>query len=705
MADGSYGQKPAKKMSETEKAALIAEARERMQLAWEADKKNREEAALDLRFIAGDQWSDNVKREREAEGRLMLTINRLPQFLRQVTNPIREADLSIKTAPVDSKSDPKTAKVYDGLLKQIQYQSSAKAVYATACEHQTGCGIGWVRVCSDYVDDQTFDQELRVKAIPNPLAVYDDPGAVEPDRCDANWRFITQMIPTADFKERWPKAAPESVERSSDGLEGMDWWTDDKIRVAEYWKKVPVEKTLVQLEDGQTVELDKLRHMEQLMGLKVPYVRHRTVETHEIKQYLISGSDVLEGPFDWPGKYLPQVPFIGSEVPVESGTYRYSLIRFARDPQALYNYARTAAGESIALSPKAPYLVTARQVGKFQDQWATVNTKNRPYVLYEPDERAPGPPKREHPPEPPVALMNEAMTAAEDMKGTTGIYDASLGGKSNETSGIAINQRQVQGDTANYHYQDNAQRSLEHLGRILIDIIPSIYDTERIIRILGEDDAEEFVDINKTIGMDPMTQQPIMLHDLSASRFDVRVRIGRSADSKRLETANAMMDFLKAFPEAAPFVGDLVAKNLDFPGADQISKRLRNMVPPQALVDPDNPEAPQPPDPMQDPAMQAQMAELSAKVEKLMAETRKTNADAEGQEIENELHMGAAQAGMHPMQMEARNAQLGADEQELSNTLSRDQAMRGAHEKQAPYAELARQLQEAKAAKQQGRVH
>jgi hypothetical protein len=705
MADGSYGQKPTKQLSKKEAADLIKEARERLQASWEADKKNREEAALDLKFLAGDQWSDNVKRERQNEGRLMLTINRLPQFLRQVTNPIREADLSIKTAPVDSNSDPKTAKVFDGLLKQIEYQSSARAVYATCCEHQTGCGIGWARVCSDYVSDSTFEQELRIKAIPNPLAVYDDPGAVEPDRCDSNWRFITQMIPKADFAERWPKAAPEGVDHPSDGLEGLSWYDDDKIRVAEYWKKVPVEKTLVQLEDGQTVEADKLKQLEAQMGIKIPVARYRTVETHEIKQYLISGSEVLEGPFDWPGKYLPQVPFIGSEVPVESGTYRYSLIRFARDPQALYNYARTAAGESIALSPKAPYLVTARQVGKYQDQWATVNTKNRPYVLYEPDERAPGPPKREHPPEPPVALMNEALTAAEDMKGTTGIYDASLGGKSNETSGIAINQRQVQGDTATYHYQDNAQRSLEHLGRILIDVIPKIYDTERIIRILGEDDAEEFVEINKTIGMDPMSGQPIMLHDLSAARFDVRVRIGRSADSKRLETASAMLDFLKAFPEAAPFVGDLVAKNLDFPGAEQIAKRLRNMVPPQALADPDDPNAPQPPDPMSDPAMQAQMAELTAKVEKLMAEARKTTAEAEEQEFENALNMGAAQAGVHPMQTEARNAQLASDDQELSNTLNRDQAMRGQHEKQAPYAELARQLQEAKAAKQQGRVH
>jgi hypothetical protein len=721
MADGSYGQKTPKKLSKKEAGDLIKEARERLQLAWEKDKRNRQEAALDLRFIAGDQWPDAVKSARERDGRPMLTINRLPQFLHQVTNPIREADLSIKTAPVDSNSDPQLAKVYDGLLKQIQYQSSMRTVIATAAEHQVGCGIGWVRICSDYAHDETFDQELRLKAIPNPLAVYDDPGAVEPDRCDSNWRFITQTMPKADFEAKYPKAALTDVDRPSDGEGGIYWFTDDEVRIAEYWKRVPIKKTMALLEDGSTIDLSD-ENMQRAMQLnpqaaaqvEAATVRTRVVDCYRVEQYLISGADVLEGPTEVPGKYLPQVPFIGMEVPVESGTYRMSLIRPVRDPQALYNYYRTASAESIALAPKAPFIATAKMLERFQDQWATANVKNRPFLLYDVDEMAPGArPERQMPPETPASLVNEALAAAEDMKGTTGIFDATMGARSNETSGVAIDRRQIQGDTANYHFGDNVQRSLEHIGRILVDQIPFIYDTERIIRILGDgDDKEEFVPINKVTAMDPMTGQPIVVNDLSQAKFDIRVRIARSADSKRLETAQFMGEFVNALPpEARMLVMDIWAKNLDSPGAEEIAKRLRNMVPPQALIDPDDPST-QPPDPMQDPANQMLAASEQAKTEKDMQTARKTCAEADKIEFENQMAQGAAQAGVHPMQNEARNAQMAersaqltAEEQELSNYLNRDQASRGMHEKQAPYAEIARQLEEAQAAKRQGQVH
>jgi hypothetical protein len=721
MADGSYGQKTPKKLSKKEAGDLIKEARERLQLAWEKDKRNRQEAALDLRFIAGDQWPDAVKSARERDGRPMLTINRLPQFLHQVTNPIREADLSIKTAPVDSNSDPQLAKVYDGLLKQIQYQSSMRTVIATAAEHQVGCGIGWVRICSDYAHDETFDQELRLKAIPNPLAVYDDPGAVEPDRCDSNWRFITQTMPKADFEAKYPKAALTDVDRPSDGEGGIYWFTDDEVRIAEYWKRVPIKKTMALLEDGSTIDLSD-ENMQRAMQLnpqaaaqvEAATVRTRVVDCYRVEQYLISGADVLEGPTEVPGKYLPQVPFIGMEVPVESGTYRMSLIRPVRDPQALYNYYRTASAESIALAPKAPFIATAKMLERFQDQWATANVKNRPFLLYDVDEMAPGArPERQMPPETPSSLVNEALAAAEDMKGTTGIFDATMGARSNETSGVAIDRRQIQGDTANYHFGDNVQRSLEHIGRILVDQIPFIYDTERIIRILGDgDDKEEFVPINKVTAMDPMTGQPIVVNDLSQAKFDIRVRIARSADSKRLETAQFMGEFVNALPpEARMLVMDIWAKNLDSPGAEEIAKRLRNMVPPQALIDPDDPST-QPPDPMQDPANQMLAASEQAKTEKDMQTARKTSAEADKIEFENQMAQGAAQAGVHPMQNEARNAQMAersaqltAEEQELSNYLNRDQASRGMHEKQAPYAEIARQLEEAQAAKRQGQVH
>jgi Phage P22-like portal protein len=658
-----------RKLSKGEQENIVKEARDSLNRSWEADKDNRQEAATDLKFLAGDQWPEAVKRERKTENRPMLTFNMLPQFLRQVTNPIREADPSIKTAPVDGRSDPEIARIFDGLLKQIQYQSSAKAIYAQACEHQTACGIGWFQIITRYVDDSVFDQEIVIEEIQSPMSVYDDPAAVKLDRSDSMWRHITQMIPTATFKTKYPKAALDSVSKPSDGAESSLFWADnDHIRVSHYWRKVPVTRKLGLLSDGETtIDTTELSDDAKRMA---GVVRERDCETYRVEMYVVSGAEVLEGPYEWPGKYLPQIPVVGSEIPVERGVYRHGLIRFARDPQQYFNYNRTGAAEAIALAPKAPYVATADQIKGREGDWYTANLKNRPVLVYNPDPKAPGPPKREHPPEHPAAYTIEAQSAAEDVKRTIGIYDASLGNRSNETSGVAINQRQIQGDTATYHYGDNLQRSLEYCGRVLIDLIPKVYDNERMIRIVGDDDEEEFIPINQVVmGRDGM---PVMVNDLSAGRFDIRVRIGRSADTKRLETADALFNFVRAFPESGPFIADLVAKNSDWPGADEIAKRLRNMVPPQALADPDDPEAPQPPSPMDDPAVQAQMAEMAAKIEKLKAETQETFAKVEhieaetaktlaetgGKELDNALTANQANAGYHPAQQPPEPPQI-----------------------------------------------
>ncbi len=641
---------PQGKISKAEAAAIVKEARERLEASWAADKDNRQEAATDLKFLAGDQWPEHVRKEREAEGRPILTINALPQFLRQVTNPIREADLSIKTAPVDSKSDPKVAQIYDGILKQIQYQSSAKAVYAQTCEHQSACGIGWFQIVTAYVDDTVFDQEIRIEGIRSPLAVYDDPAAAMPDRSDSMWRLICEMVPQATFKAKYPKASTSGIDQPSDGAESTLFWSDnDMVRVAHYWRKVPEKKTLGMVRTGETIDVTG---MSKVVKTAMGVVKERECESYRVEMHVVSGQEVLEGPYQWPGKFLPQIPVIGSEIPVEKGVYRYGVIRFARDPQQLYNFNRTGAAESLALAPKAPFVGTPDMIAGREQEWYTANSKARGILLYKPDPKVPGgKPQREPAPEPPIAYVNEALAAAEDMKRTTGIYDASLGGKSNETSGVAINQRQIQGDTATYHYGDNLQRSLEHCGRVLIDLIPKIYDNERVIRILGDDDAEDFVPINQVVmGQDGM---PVMVNDLSTGRFDVRVRIGRSADSKRLETAQFVTEFAKMLdPPQRAAVMDIIAKNMDSPGADEIAKRLKNMVPPAVLVDPDDPNAPPAPDPTQDPAFQLEAAEKQAKTEKDAQTARKTAAEADLQEFENALSMGQAQAGIHPMQQD-----------------------------------------------------
>ena len=632
MASLGYGQpaqsdKPEANSSKRDEKTIVSEARDRLDQAYQFERENRREAAMDMAFVAGYQWPESIKKERQAAGRPILTINRLPQFIRQVTNDIRQADLSIKVSPVDDNADPKLAKILNGLMRQIPYQSSGKHVYGTAAEHQVSCGIGWFRICTEYTDDSAFDQEIRLKAVRNPLSVYCDPAAIEPDRSDANWMLVTEIIPTAEYKARYPKATLDGVDPPTDGTgDRLTWLTRDGVRIAEYWVRRPVKKTLGLTAQGETFDLTKFpknviaEAIAQGMILKT-----READSYKVEQYIISGNTVLEGPYEWAGKWIPIVPVIGSEVPLETAIVRHGLIRFARDPQQLYNYNRTAAAETLALQPKSPWLVTFKMISKVKGIWDNANKTNTPYLPYEADPDAGGGPQRQHPPQMPEAFAREAQIADQDMKATTGIYDASLGARSNETSGIAIRNRESQGDTANYHYADNLQRSMWHAGRIMIDLIPKIYDNERVVRIMGEDDSEETVKINHA-GPPGLDGLPTTVNDLSIGRYDVRATIGPSYSTKRMEASDTLMKYLQADPQALPMIRDLVAKNFDWPGGEEMAKRFRNSIPPALMVDPDDPDSPPPPpppNPLDDPTTRADVELKAAQATKTFAEADK----------------------------------------------------------------------------------
>lgn len=621
-----YGRQP-KRLTDAQRIEIVERVRELIEYAHLFERDNRREAQTDLQFIAGDQWPDAVKAAR-GNDRPMLTVNQLPQFVRQVANPTRESDIAIKAVPVDDQSDPALARIYDGLIKQIEYQSNAKQVYVNANEHQAACGIGWFRVITQYVDDAVFDQEIRIKRVNNPLSVYCDPAAVEPDRSDASWMAVVEQWPRKTFEEKYPGKAPEGVDvpASGENVSGFFWSSADEVAIAEYYEKVPVTKTLALLSDGSTIDITDMPDAQiAIVHMQQQIVDVRDCASHRIDKYLVSGSDVLEGPIPWAGRYIPLIPVIGAETPLQRGVMRYGVVRFARDPQQIMNFYETAAAEAIALAPKAPYMVTPTQVGKHKAMWDTQNTTNRPYLFYNPDPLAPGPPKREHPPEPPQAFWAASANANENMKRVTGIYDASLGARSNETSGIAIGRREAQGETANSHFSDNLNTSLTHGGRVLIDLIPKIYDNQRVIRLLGPNGEDQSVAINRVLlGMDGM---PIVENDLSTGRFDVRVTVGKNYITKRIEAMTMMLELAKSLPPDAQMLFlDLIVKNADFPGAEELARRFHNMVPPQALADPNDPSAPKPPSPMDDPTVVAQLEKLAAEIDKLKAEAAQVQA-------------------------------------------------------------------------------
>lgn len=617
---------------------IVREARERAQAAWEFDRENREDGFTDLRFAAGDQWPAAIRNERENAGRPVLTINRLPQFIYQVANDIRVNPPGIKVVPETEGEDEEAenlAKIYSGIIRSIEVASGGPNLYATAGMHSIACGLGHWRVDTRYQSDDTFDQEIVMRPIRHPFAVLWDPSAVMPAREDGEWCQVTQLMHVDTFREKYPGAAVSSWDQPIPGNDpeaGLFWRSGNWIRLIEYWRKVSKKKKLLMFGGGEIIDATKLKHNQiaQLSQELGAPVLERDVDGKQIKQSLLSAVDILEDEQDWAGAYIPIITTIGGEIPLDTKVVRFGLIRFARDPQQLYNFMRSAAAETIALAPKSPYLLTTNMIKRHSAMWNTHNTTQRPYLIYDPDKDQPAGPIRLHPPETPEAFFREQQIAVEDMKATTGIYDASLGARGNETSGVAINARDRQGDTATAHFMANLISSMVHCGRVLIDLIPRIYDTQRVIKIIGEDEAEEFVPINHVVLSD--NGEPVLLNDLSQGKYQVRPRTGPSYTTKRLEAADSMFQFSQAVPGAAAIIADLIAKNMDWPGAEEIADRLKRAVPPHLLSDDDEGKtSPQGQQAAKMAAMAAELEQIKAKLQISDAEAkiRKTNADAD----------------------------------------------------------------------------
>lgn len=590
---------------------LLEEARKNRNKAEGFERDNNDEAREDLKFIAGEQWDRRDINQRTEDGRPYLTVNQLPQFVNQITGDVRLNPPAIKVLPAE-EGDTQIAQVYTGLIRNIESQSAASKVYVGSAESCIRCGIGNFRIVTEFADDDTFNQEIRIRPIKNPFAVFFDPQAQLADRSDANWCFVLDEMDIDAFKEEYPEALVTDFTAENGREDLKNWVGEETITIAEYWRKEKVKKTLAQLETGEVVDITDLAKAD---VDKLPVLQMREVDSHKVVQYFISGSEVLDGPFEWPGRHIPIVPVIGQEIHIGERTVRHGITRFAKDSQRQYNYWQTTATEAMALSPKSPYIATEKQV-EGHPEWQDANSKNYSVLTYTPDPDVPGAPQRNPPPEVPAAALNMMQVSAQDMRSTIGLHDPNLGAVGNETSGLAISLRQSQGNVGTYVYIDNLASAIEYAGRQLVDLIPKVYDSERVVRVLGEDDEGTLVTINQ---MAQSNGEPVLLNDLTVGKYDVIVKTGPSFATKRIEAANGMVEFIRALPQAGAATADLVAKAQDWPLAEKFAERLERTIPAPILTG-----QPAPPDP-----------EKQASVAKDQADAAKKAAEAEGQELEN----------------------------------------------------------------------
>lgn len=589
---------------------IFKEAREVWAEAEACERENRKAAKEDIEFARlGKQWDEALKAKRTSEGRPCLTINKLPPFIRQVVNDARQNKPSIRVMPQDSLADPETAEIISGLIRNIETSSDADVAYDTALECAATSGWGYIRINLAYATEDSWDQDIVFERVANPFCIYGDPYSTRADSSDWNTSFVTEMMNKAAFKRRFPGAGEIDFSASDFPVE---WRQGDRIMVAEYWKREEVKKRLWQLSDNSTILEDDLQaRAAQLAASEiVPIGRPRDVLTHKVTQHLVNGVETLDS-LDWPGRFIPIVPVYGEEVNLDGKRYLRSLIRDAKDAQVMFNAWRTSSTELVALAPKAPF-IGPKGSFKSDPRWETANNASHATLEYDPVAGG-SPPQRQPFAGIPAGALQEALNASDDMKAIIGVYDASLGARSNETSGRAIMARQREGDVSTFHFIDNLSRAIRHCGRILLDLIPAVYPEDRVIRVLGEQGDVATAQIGTPEQAEASRQAAEQqseaiqrIYALGAGKYDLTVTTGPSFTTRREEAAYQMTELIRAYPAAAPVLGDLLAKNLDWPGADEIADRLRGMMA-QGGGDPAQNEQLQ--------ALMAQVADLSAQLE------------------------------------------------------------------------------------------
>jgi len=628
-------------MAENNDKDLLATARKRFDGCVAAHSPNRSLQLEDLRFFAaspdnGWAWPSRIKADRENDPngpRPCLTINMIPQHVHQVTNEMRQNMPSIKVLPVDGESDPEVANVLNGIIRHIEYHSDAETAYDIASEQQVITGEGYWRVLTEYCDEKSFDQDIVVKPIRNNESAYLQPYC-DATGCDAKYGFIVQDFEEDAFRLQFPNAKPVDWTLVGNDIDYHNWFISGEktIRVAEYFYTETVERELLLFANGVLAFADELTK-EMLAAYGEPLKRRRVL-AETVKWCKLTGAEVLERN-DWAGKYIPIIRVVGNEVEVEGEVFYYGLVRQAKDALRMYNYWCSQEAEMLALAPKAPFVVAEGQLEGHETKWRTANSTNHAYLEYNPISEGGNqvpPPQRVMPPMPSAGILQAKIGAAEDVKRTTAQYNASLGDRSNETSGRAIIARQKEGDVANFHYTDNFARSKRYFGRLLVDLIPKIYDSKRIARIVAEGGETDQVII------DPEQQQAVMTisegassYNLNVGRYDVMVTVGPSYTTKRQENAEMMAKILQTTPQLWPIVGDLMVKEMDWPGAQKFSERLAILLPPQ-IKQAEQGKQPLPPQAVQ-AVQQAQMAmqavqqkaqELSQVEAKLKDEATKT---------------------------------------------------------------------------------
>ncbi len=625
--------------------AIHREAMERFEEVYEAEKDQRKLAIEDMRFAHAEdgQWEEEAITKRKDRPRY--TLNRVAGAIDQVCGGQRQNRTQIKVRAVTNGSDD-VAKVEMGLIRNIEAQSDGESIYDGAFDECVTGGYGGWRVLTQFSDDDSFEQDVVLAPIKSAASsLYMDPAADKYDKRDAMWGFYLKNMTVEAFKKAFPGA---TVTDFSDKIyhsgNCTEWFRDSMVQTAEYWVVNLVPAEIALMSDGRVInKTEEQAVIDELADKGITVLDTRKTQIRKVQSYLMNGAEVLKGPMDWAGKYIPLIPVFGRTFNIEGKDYVRGITRLAKDPQRIYNYASSNAIETTALTPKDPYWITATQAEGHEAKLRSFNTSNSPFMLYNPDPEAPGPPSRTGAPQIQQSLIQQVAQAADDIHATTGLFAPAMGNAPQLLSEKAVIAQADKGDRSTFVFTDNLHKSIKFTGDILVDLIPRIYDTARVVRVLNFDGTTENVDINaKGIDefnqpiMDEETGEQVIVNDLSRGKYETFIEAGPAFNTLRQESAQQLIDLATGSPRFEALATDLIAKNLNVLETDELTKRVRKQMIKEGIVEPTEEEIeelglnqPQPPNPEQDALLDnilAQTAEILARIENTNADT--DNKDA-----------------------------------------------------------------------------
>lgn len=652
--------------------AILKRARDRLQYLEEKDGDNRKQARVDTEFVyvPGKQWDPSIKQKRESWGDPCLEFPQLKQFVNQVVNDQRQNRPGIRVHAASGDASKEVADIIQGMVRGIEYDSQAEAIYDCGYHGAVVGGRGYWRVKAEYEGPDSFNQVLRLERCQDPDMVRLDPDYRDPDGGDRNWGYVLEKVPRDEFAERWPDAEPLDIQMR-DGV----WYPDDKtVMVADYYERVLKVRELVALRDGTIGFRDDLEKVYAQAGGTIDslVIKKRKAESYTVKWYTIAGGDQILETHVWPGTIIPIVCAMGDEVVVDGKRLFQGVITQGKSSQAMFNYGMTNQAIHLALTPRAPWVAAVGQIKGLETIWNEANNRNWSVLPYHPidiEGTALPPPQRQAPATPDAGWLNWTQQMQGLMRSTIGMYENTLGIRGQEQSGRAILAREKQGDNATYHYADNLARAIALTGRIIVECIPYYYDAERIVHIIGEDDVRTETTINQEVPGTPGPDgalQAIVKNDVRTGKYAVTVAAGPGYETKRQEMADLLMQLVQADPMVLQAAGDIIVSVQDIPEADQIAERIRALLPPpvqQVIAAKEAKKDPKFAAMMQGLQQQIQQAGEQVKQlqQQLMAaaqENEQLKADKSASIAASQAREAAAQATM------MRDQQSGAIEQE-----------------------------------------